>query len=71
MLLLAALTLNSSFSDSPVNASSSLAERESAEHAILDFAESELIIPTGHGGFANPEALAEIARILKLNRLEE
>jgi pimeloyl-ACP methyl ester carboxylesterase len=37
----------------------------------LDFAESELIISTGHGGFAHPKAIAEIARILKLNPLEE
>jgi pimeloyl-ACP methyl ester carboxylesterase len=34
----------------------------------LDFAASELIIRAGHGGFSHPEALAEIARILKLNR---
>jgi pimeloyl-ACP methyl ester carboxylesterase len=33
----------------------------------LDFADSELIIPAGHGGFGHPEAIAEIARILKLN----
>ena len=32
----------------------------------LDFAESELIIPAGHGGFSHPEAIAEIARILRL-----
>ena len=38
MLLLAALTLNGSFSDSPLNASSSPAERESAEQAILQAA---------------------------------
>ncbi len=31
----------------------------------LDFAESELLIPAGHGGFAHPKAIAEIARILK------
>jgi hypothetical protein len=37
----------------------------------LDFANSELMIPTGHGGFAHPKAIAEIARILKLNRLEK
>jgi hypothetical protein len=36
--------------------------------AHLNFAESELLIPTGHGGFAHPKAVAEIARILKLNR---
>jgi hypothetical protein len=29
------------------------------------------MIPTGHGGFAHPKAIAEIARILKLNPLEE
>jgi hypothetical protein len=34
----------------------------------LDFAESELLIPTGHGGFAHPKAIAEMARILKLHR---
>ena len=34
----------------------------------LDFAESELVIPAGHGGFTHPEAIAEIARILKLHR---
>jgi hypothetical protein len=32
----------------------------------LDFAESELMIPTGRGGFAHPKAIAEIARILKI-----
>jgi pimeloyl-ACP methyl ester carboxylesterase len=37
----------------------------------LDFAESELLIPTGHGGFAHPKAIAEIARILKDNRQEK
>jgi pimeloyl-ACP methyl ester carboxylesterase len=37
----------------------------------LDFAESELMIPTGHGGFSDPKAVAEIARILKLHRLQE
>jgi hypothetical protein len=37
----------------------------------MNFAESELIIPTGHGGFADPKAIAEIARILKLNPVEE
>ena len=37
----------------------------------LDFAESELVIPAGHGGFAHPEAIAEIARILKLHRENE
>ena len=34
----------------------------------LDFTESELVIPAGHGGFAHPKAIAEIARILKLHR---
>ncbi len=34
----------------------------------LNFAESELVIPAGHGGFAHPKAIAEIARILKLHR---
>jgi hypothetical protein len=37
----------------------------------LDFAESELVIPAGHGGFTHPEAIAEIARILKLHRQKE
>ncbi len=37
----------------------------------LDFAASELVIPAGHGGFSHPEAIAEIARILKLNRLQD
>jgi hypothetical protein len=35
----------------------------------LDFAESELVIPTGHGGFADPKAIAEVARILKSDLL--
>jgi hypothetical protein len=26
------------------------------------------MIPAGHGGFAHPKAIAEIARILKLHR---
>jgi hypothetical protein len=26
------------------------------------------LIPTGHGGFAHPKAIAEMARILKLHR---
>ena len=34
----------------------------------LDFAESELVIPAGHGGFAHPKAIAEMIRILKLHR---
>jgi Alpha/beta hydrolase family len=33
----------------------------------LDFAKSEVMIPTGHGGFSHPQAIAEIARILKSN----
>lgn len=37
----------------------------------LDFAESELVIPAGHGGFTHPEAIAEIARILKAHRQKE
>jgi Alpha/beta hydrolase family len=37
----------------------------------LDFAESELVIPAGHGGFTHPEAIAEIARILKSTRQNE
>ncbi|HEY5769053.1 MAG TPA: alpha/beta hydrolase [Terrimicrobium sp.] len=32
------------------------------------FAESELLIPTGHGGFGHPKALAEIIRILRSAR---
>jgi pimeloyl-ACP methyl ester carboxylesterase len=31
----------------------------------LDFAESEVLIPAGHGGFSHPKAIAEIVRILK------
>lgn len=37
----------------------------------LNFAESELVIPAGHGGFTHPEAIAEIARILKPHRQNE
>ena len=40
------------------------------ESSHLDFAESELIIPAGHGGFAHPNAIVEIARILKTYRLD-
>ena len=29
-------------------------------------AESELVVPTGHGGFTHPDAVAELKRILKL-----
>jgi hypothetical protein len=35
--------------------------------AHLPSAESELIVPTGHGGFAHPIAVAELKRILRLN----
>jgi hypothetical protein len=31
----------------------------------LEFAESEVFIPAGHGVFSHPKAIAEIARILK------
>lgn len=34
--------------------------------AHLDFAESELTVPTGHGGFAHPQAADELKRILRL-----
>jgi pimeloyl-ACP methyl ester carboxylesterase len=34
----------------------------------LAFAESELLVPAGHGVFADPRAIAEIARILKSGR---
>ncbi len=34
----------------------------------LEGAESELIVPTGHGAFVHPRAVAEIERILKLPR---
>ena len=37
----------------------------------LDFAESELVIPAGHGGFTHPAAIAEIARILKSTRQKD
>jgi hypothetical protein len=33
--------------------------------AHLPSAESEVVIPTGHGGFAHPDAAAELKRILK------
>ena len=31
----------------------------------VTFAESELLVPTGHGGFAHPKAIAEVVRILR------
>ena len=34
--------------------------------AHLPSTESELIVPTGHGGFAHPLAVQELIRILKL-----
>lgn len=34
--------------------------------AHLESAESEVVVPTGHGGFANPLAIAELRRILDL-----
>lgn len=36
----------------------------------LPAAESELIVPTGHGGFAHPAAIAELKRILRLDLVE-
>jgi hypothetical protein len=36
----------------------------------LASAESELVVPTGHGGFAHPQALAELKRILRLTLAE-
>jgi pimeloyl-ACP methyl ester carboxylesterase len=53
--------------DSKLNSSDGVVSYASSH---LDFAASELIIPTGHGGFSHPEAIAEIARTLKLNRLQ-
>ncbi len=53
------------------NRSDSFDDVVSYSSSHLDFAESELMIPTGHGGSEHPNAIAEIARILKLNRLEE
>ncbi len=32
----------------------------------IESADSELIVPAGHGAFRHPEAMAEIVRILKL-----
>ncbi|MFY9973666.1 MAG: alpha/beta fold hydrolase, partial [Chromatiaceae bacterium] len=34
--------------------------------AHLTSAESELVVPTGHGGFAHPQAVAELKRIIRL-----
>jgi pimeloyl-ACP methyl ester carboxylesterase len=34
--------------------------------AHLPIAESELVVPAGHGGFGHPQAVAELKRILKL-----
>jgi len=34
--------------------------------AHLDSAESEVVVPTGHGGFTHPDAVVELKRILKL-----
>ena len=36
----------------------------------LASAESELVVPTGHGGFAHPQALAELKRIIRLTLAE-
>jgi len=33
----------------------------------METAESELIVPSGHGVHKNPQAIAEVERILKLN----
>lgn len=38
----------------------------SYESAHLDFAESEVVVPTGHSGFAHPQSVAELKRILYL-----
>jgi pimeloyl-ACP methyl ester carboxylesterase len=35
--------------------------------AHLPSAESEVVVPAGHGGFAHPDAVAELKRILKLD----
>ena len=35
--------------------------------AHLDSAESEKIIPYGHGGYQSPEAIEELLRILRLH----
>jgi len=34
--------------------------------AHLTSAESELVVPTGHGGFADPQSVAELKRIIRL-----
>ena len=34
----------------------------------MDGAQSELIVPSGHSAHQNPQAIAEVKRILKLNR---
>jgi pimeloyl-ACP methyl ester carboxylesterase len=39
--------------------------------AHLPSAESELVVPTGHGGFAHPQSVAEIKRIIRLALAEE
>ena len=33
----------------------------------LDGAQSELVVPSGHSAHQNPQAIAEVKRILKLN----
>jgi hypothetical protein len=33
-------------------------------------AESEVVVPTGHGGIAHPEAVAELKRIVRLTLAE-
>jgi hypothetical protein len=38
--------------------------------AHLEFAESELVVPTGHGGFAHPQSVAELKRIIRLTLAE-
>jgi pimeloyl-ACP methyl ester carboxylesterase len=49
-------------SRSALNSSDGIVPHSSSH---LDFAESEVLIPAGHGGFSHPKAIAEIARILK------
>jgi pimeloyl-ACP methyl ester carboxylesterase len=36
----------------------------------LETAESELVVPTGHGGFAHPQSVAELKRIIRLTLAE-
>jgi pimeloyl-ACP methyl ester carboxylesterase len=48
----------------PLSSSSDGVVSYSSSH--LKFAESELVIPTGHGGIANPLAINELKRILDL-----